>query len=114
VVPFFAYAFFFLLLPSAVVILGAFKGENGGFTTKNVSDVINTPQYVHAFQTSLEISALTAGLGGLFGLILAYAAVKRGTPGSGRRSRPSPAWRRTSRAFHSPSPSSRRWARSES
>jgi putative spermidine/putrescine transport system permease protein len=81
VVPFFAYAFFFLLLPSAVVILGAFKGAHGGFTTKNVSDVIHTPQYIHAFQTSLEISALTAGVGGLFGLILAYAAVKRGTPG---------------------------------
>jgi putative spermidine/putrescine transport system permease protein len=81
VVPFFAYAFFFLLLPSAVVILGAFKGANGGFTTKNVSDVIHTPQYIHAFQTSLEISALTALLGGLLGLILAYAAVKRGTPG---------------------------------
>jgi putative spermidine/putrescine transport system permease protein len=81
VVPFFAYAFFFLLLPSAVVILGAFKGAHGGFTTKNVSDVIHTPQYIHAFQTSLEISALTAAVGGLFGLILAYAAVKRGTPG---------------------------------
>jgi putative spermidine/putrescine transport system permease protein len=80
VVPFFAYSFFFLLLPSAVVILGAFKSPTGGFTTKNLSDIIHTPQYIHAFQTSLEISALTALLGGIFGLILAYAAVKRGTP----------------------------------
>ena len=80
-VPFFTYSFFFLLLPSAVVILGAFKSPTGGFTTKNISDIIHTPQYIHAFQTSLEISALTALLGGIFGLILAYAAVKRGTPG---------------------------------
>jgi putative spermidine/putrescine transport system permease protein len=80
VVPFFAYAFLFMLLPSIVVLIGAFKNDRGGFTTKNISDVIHTPQYLHSFETSIEISALTAGLGGVFGLILAYAALKRGTP----------------------------------
>ena len=80
VVPFFAYATAFLLLPSAVVLIGAFQGAEGGFTTKNVSEVIHTPQYRHAFQTSIEISLVTAVVGGLFGLLMAYAAVRAGTP----------------------------------
>jgi putative spermidine/putrescine transport system permease protein len=42
--------------------------------------VINTPQYIHAFRTSIEISLLTALVGGLFGLMMAYAAVQAGTP----------------------------------
>jgi putative spermidine/putrescine transport system permease protein len=80
VVPFFAYSLAFLLLPSAVVLVGAFKDEQGSFTTKNVSEVIHTPQYIHAFQTSIEISLVTAVLGGLLGLLMAYAAIKPGTP----------------------------------
>jgi putative spermidine/putrescine transport system permease protein len=79
-VPFFAYSFFFLILPSAVVLIGAFQDDKGGFTTKNISEVIHTPQYRHAFRTSIEISLLTAFLGGVLGLLMAYAAVKRGTP----------------------------------
>ena len=60
--------FFFLLLPSAVVILGAFKGTTGGFTLEeHLGDVIHTPQYIDAFQTSIEISAVTALLGGASG-----------------------------------------------
>jgi len=52
-VPFFAYSFFFLILPSAVVLIGAFQDDKGGFTTKNISEVIHTPQYRHAFRTSI-------------------------------------------------------------
>ena len=80
VVPFFAYSLAFLLLPSAVVLVGAFKDEQGSFTTKNVSEVIHTPQYIHAFQTSIEISLVTAVLGGLLGFLMAYAAIRPGTP----------------------------------
>jgi putative spermidine/putrescine transport system permease protein len=80
VVPFFAYSLAFLLLPSAVVLVGAFKNEQGDFTTKNVSEIIHTPQYIHAFQTSIEISLVTAALGGLLGFLMAYAAIKPGTP----------------------------------
>jgi putative spermidine/putrescine transport system permease protein len=79
VVPFFAYATAFLLLPAGVVLVGAFKGKNG-FTTANISEVINTPQYIHAFRTSIEISLVTALIGGILGLLMAYAAVRAGTP----------------------------------
>ena len=80
VVPFFAYAFAFLLLPSAVVLIGAFQDDKGGYTTKNVSEVIHTHQYLSAFRTSIEISLITAVAGGLLGLLMAYAVVRAGTP----------------------------------
>ena len=38
--------------------------------------------YRTAFKTSVEVSLVTAGLGGVFGLLLAYAAIREGTPGS--------------------------------
>jgi putative spermidine/putrescine transport system permease protein len=69
-----------LLVPSAVVLIGAFKGEKGGYTFKNISDVIHTPQYLHSFETSIEISLVTAALGGLLGLLMAYAVTRRGLP----------------------------------
>ena len=80
VVPFFAYAFAFLLLPSAVVLIGAFQDGEGGYTTKNVSEVIHTHQYLNAYRTSIEISLVTAVAGGLLGLLMAYAVVRAGTP----------------------------------
>jgi putative spermidine/putrescine transport system permease protein len=79
-VPFFAYACAFLLVPAGVVLVEAFKNDKGGFTTKNISEVLNTPQYIHAFRTSIEISLVTAALGGVLGLLMAYAAMRRGTP----------------------------------
>jgi putative spermidine/putrescine transport system permease protein len=79
-VPFFAYAGAFLLFPSGVLLIGAFEGKKGGFTFSNISDVINTPQYIHAFETSIEISAVTATLGGVLGLLMAYAVTRRGLP----------------------------------
>lgn len=80
VVPFFAYATAFLLAPSAVVLVGAFKNDAGHFTFHNISQVIHTPEYVHAFRTSIELSLATAALGGAFGLLMAYAAIRNGTP----------------------------------
>jgi putative spermidine/putrescine transport system permease protein len=80
VVPFFAYATAFLLAPSAVVLVGAFKSDTGGFTTKNMSVVLHTHEFVDAFRTSIELSLVTAIGGGIFGLLMAYAAVRNGTP----------------------------------
>ncbi|TML69319.1 MAG: ABC transporter permease subunit [Actinobacteria bacterium] len=80
VIPFFVYATAFLLLPSGVVLVGAFKSDKGSFTLKNMSQVIHTPEYIHAFRTSIELSLVTAVGGGIFGLLLAYAAARSGTP----------------------------------
>jgi putative spermidine/putrescine transport system permease protein len=63
-----------------VVLIGAFKDDKGHFTTHNVGIVIHTPQYLHAFETSIEISLVTAALGGLLGFLMAYAALSPGVP----------------------------------
>jgi putative spermidine/putrescine transport system permease protein len=78
-VPFFLYAFLFLLLPAAQVLVGAFQDVDGGFTTANVRSLVEEPQ-VTGFKNSIEISAVTALLGGALGFLIAYSAIRDGTP----------------------------------
>jgi putative spermidine/putrescine transport system permease protein len=79
VVPFFAYAVAFLFLPAAKVMIGAFQDDAGGATLGHVRKLFNEP-YLTAFKNSIEVSLVTAGLGAVFGLLLAYAAIREGTP----------------------------------
>jgi putative spermidine/putrescine transport system permease protein len=79
VVPFFAAAMF-LVFPSAEVMVGAFKGAGDGYTIDNVRGILETENLRNAFRTSIEISLVTALLGGLLGLLIAYAAIRGGTP----------------------------------
>ncbi len=78
-IPFFAYTLLFLFLPAGSVLLGAFKGVHGGYTLANVRVLFDHP-YVDAYKTSIEVSLVTALLGGLIGLATAYAALREGTP----------------------------------
>src|SRR6185312_3612221 len=78
-VPFFAYTIMFLFLPAGSVLLGALKSVTGGFTLSNIRLLFNHP-YIDAYKTSIEVSLVTAVLGGLFGLAIAYAALRDGTP----------------------------------
>jgi putative spermidine/putrescine transport system permease protein len=77
--PFFGYTILFLFLPAGSVLMGAFKGNVGGYTLHNVRLLFNHP-YIDAYKTSIEISLVTALLGGLIGLFVAYAAIRDGTP----------------------------------
>jgi len=77
--PFFAYTILFLFLPAGEVMLGAFKSVHGGYTMDNVRQLFHQP-YLNAYKTSIEISAVTAVLGGLAGLAVAYAAIRERTP----------------------------------
>jgi putative spermidine/putrescine transport system permease protein len=61
------------------VLLGAFKGAQGGWTTDNISKLFDSP-YIDAFKTSIEISLVTSLLGGVLGLAVAYAAIREHTP----------------------------------
>jgi putative spermidine/putrescine transport system permease protein len=79
VVPFLAYAAAFLLLPAANVMIGAFQSPDGGYTLDNVRALLDEP-YRTAFKNSIQVSLVTAGLGGLSGLVLAYSAIREGTP----------------------------------
>jgi putative spermidine/putrescine transport system permease protein len=73
-VPFLAYAALFLLLPTMELVIRSFQAGSGAFSTANVTALFQ-PQYRSAFETSIELSAVTAAAGGLLGLFVAYAAV---------------------------------------
>ena len=62
------------------MLVGAFKGVNGGWTLDNIRLLFHSP-YIDAYKTSIEISLVTALLGGAIGLAIAYAAIREGTPG---------------------------------
>jgi putative spermidine/putrescine transport system permease protein len=79
VLPFFAYAVAFLFYPAGKVILGAFESSDGGWTLEHVDKLFEEP-YRTAFRNSIEVSLVTALLGGFVGLMLAYAALRDGTP----------------------------------
>ncbi len=78
-VPFFGFVALFLLLPSVSLVVGAFRDQSGGFTLDNVKSLFGA-QFLGAYETSIFLSALTAFLGGIFGGLLAYAALTGGTP----------------------------------
>ena len=77
--PFFAYTLLFLFFPAGDVISGAFKAKQGGWTLDNVRLLFHHP-YIDAFKTSVEVSGVTALIGGFAGLAIAYAAIRDGTP----------------------------------
>ena len=78
--PFFAYTVAFLFLPAGAILVGAFEGKTSGWTLSNVRLLFHHP-YIDAYKTSIEISLVTALVGGVAGLFIAYAALRDGTPG---------------------------------
>lgn len=79
VVPFFLYIALFLLLPTLWLAIGAFQTDAGGYTLAHVQELFQA-QYGDAYLKSTELSLATALAGGFFGLLVAYAAVKEGSP----------------------------------
>ena len=79
VLPFLAYATAFLFLPAANVLVGAFRSQEGGYTVDNVRTLFDEP-YRTAFRNSIEVSLVTALLGAVLGLLIAYSAIRDGTP----------------------------------
>jgi len=61
------------------VLVGAFKSKTGAWSTANISTLFES-QYLDAYKNSIEISLVTAVLGGLLGLFIAFAALNEGTP----------------------------------
>jgi len=74
VAPFFLYTFLFLLYPAISILLGAFQDENGNITLKLVRS-LSEQGSLDAYWTSIKLSVITAVLGGLFGLLIAHAAI---------------------------------------
>lgn len=72
VVPFFAYTTIFLLIPTLVVVIGAFLGTDNQPTLSNIEGLWQ-PSVVRGMRQSLILSAVTALGGAVFGGLLAYA-----------------------------------------
>lgn len=75
-VPFFVFAGLFLGLPLAFLALGSIAdNQTGAPTLDNYTAGISTPLVVTAFKNSIEISLVTAIVGGIFGFLLALSVI---------------------------------------
>ena len=83
--PFFVYVAIFLVLPTVLVVTGAFQSQSGSFTLSNLS-VLNTSAVRSAALWSISLSLLSAVSGAVIGGLLAYAIVTTNPNGLLRRS----------------------------
>ena len=68
-----------MFLPAGAVLIGAFQGKTSGYTLENIRTLFHHP-YVDAYWASIKLSLITAAIGGVAGLFIAYAAIREGTP----------------------------------
>jgi putative spermidine/putrescine transport system permease protein len=80
VAPFFIFAAMFVVAPTAWLLVGAFQDHDGGFTFANIMRLAQ-PSIRLSYWLSLEVSTASAFFGGLFGLVLALAALRGNLPG---------------------------------
>lgn len=79
VLPFFAFCFMFLVAPVLYLVKGAFQNPAGEYTLDNLL-ALASPNIVAAFSLSIRLSLVSAGIGALAGLLLAYAIILGGLP----------------------------------
>ncbi|MCB9136008.1 MAG: ABC transporter permease subunit [Anaerolineales bacterium] len=80
VMPFFLFALLFMLLPSIRLFMGSFTNNDGQFTLDNILQLFTQSTIINAYKLSIEISAVTALGGGIFGFLLAYTITVGGLP----------------------------------
>jgi putative spermidine/putrescine transport system permease protein len=81
VMPFFIFAFLFLLYPSSIIGIGSFQdSDTHAFTLKNIVKLLHSGYLLDAYWISIKISLITALGGGLFGFLLAFSAIRGGLP----------------------------------
>lgn len=80
VMPFFLFALLFLLYPASTIVVRSFQDyQTQTFTFKNILG-LNNPYILNAYWVSIKLSVITALGGGIFGFMLAYAAIRGGLP----------------------------------
>jgi putative spermidine/putrescine transport system permease protein len=81
VLPFFLFSAAFLVIPVGVLLAGSFfSSTTKEATIDNYVELVTQPQIIQAYLTSIEISLVTAIVGGIFGFLLAYAVILGGLP----------------------------------
>ena len=78
-VPFLVFAFLFLIAPTFYLVVGSLQDAQGAWTLTNFQALL-TPQVLNTYRNSIEISLVTAILGGILGFFLAYAVISGGLP----------------------------------
>ena len=68
-----------MFLPAGAVLIGAFQSPKSGYTLENIRTLFHHP-YIDAYWASIKLSLITAVIGGVAGLFIAYAAIREGTP----------------------------------
>jgi putative spermidine/putrescine transport system permease protein len=81
VVPFLIFAVMFLIAPTIYLVANAFLDRAGNFTFENVAGLAD-PQIVASFWISIRISAASAAIGALFGLLITLAVIRGRLPGA--------------------------------
>src|SRR5947199_2489046 len=71
-VPFLLFCLLFEILPAIIIIQGSFTDNNTGAPTLDNYRHMFSTENLHAFQTSISISVVTALIGGIFGGLAAY------------------------------------------
>jgi putative spermidine/putrescine transport system permease protein len=79
VLPFFAFALLFLILPTLYIVVGAFRTPQGAFTFDNIL-ALNTGSIRSAYWVSIKVSFLSALLGCIIGFAMAAAITVGGLP----------------------------------
>jgi len=77
--PFLLFAFAFMALPAGTLLVGSFQDAGGRFTLLNIQHLFR-PSILRSYLLTIEVSAVTAVAGGLFGFLLAYAVTVGGLP----------------------------------
>ena len=79
VIPFLAFAAIFLLLPTTNIVVGAFRGAEGGFTLDTLARLFE-PHLRASFWLSIRVSLFSAALGTGLGFLVAAAVIHGGLP----------------------------------
>jgi putative spermidine/putrescine transport system permease protein len=81
VVPFFIFTFAFLLYPSSTIVIKSFQDSiTKSFTFQNINTLLHSQYLMQSYWISIKLSLITAIGGGIFGFLLAYAAIRGSLP----------------------------------
>jgi putative spermidine/putrescine transport system permease protein len=70
--PFALYFVVFLGVPTVAVLVGAFQGAHGGFTTQNLSTAFSGT-YLRGYWTTIRLALISSIIPGVLGFVIAYA-----------------------------------------
>jgi putative spermidine/putrescine transport system permease protein len=79
VLPFFLFALLFIGLPASFLVVGSLTLPDGGLGLDNYGGITGDCCQI-AFRNSIQLSLITAVLGGVFGFLLAAAVILGGLP----------------------------------